>query len=197
MTEPDPAGVTRLLQAMQAGDPSASEALAPLVYRQLHAMAGRALRGERSGHTLQPTALVHEAFVRLTGQRDAQWADRGHFYSLAARIMRRILVDHARKRLTAKRGSGGLRVTLTDSLAGDGAGVEDRTLEVIAIEEALSRLEAVEERPARVVELRFFAGLDLDETAQSLGISVATVKRDWVFARAFLRNALAGEGAGA
>jgi RNA polymerase sigma factor (TIGR02999 family) len=197
MTEPDPAGVTRLLQAMQAGDPSASDALAPLVYRQLHDMAGRALRGERSGHTLQPTALVHEAFVRLTGQRDARWADRGHFYSLAARIMRRILVDHARKRLTAKRGSGGLRVTLTDSLAGDGAGVEDRTLEVIAIEEALSRLEAVEERPARVVELRFFAGLDLDETAQSLGISVATVKRDWVFARAFLRNALAGEGAGA
>ena len=197
MTEPDPAGVTRLLQAMQAGDPAASEALAPLVYRQLHDMAGRALRGERSGHTLQPTALVHEAFVRLTGQRDARWADRGHFYSLAARIMRRILVDHARKRLTAKRGSGGLRVTLTDSLAGDGAGVEDRTLDVLAIEEALSRLEAVEERPARVVELRFFAGLDLDETAQSLGISVATVKRDWVFARAFLRNALAGEGAGA
>ena len=190
MTEPDPAGVTRLLQAMQAGDPSASEALAPLVYRQLHDMAGRALQGEQSGHTLQPTALVHEAFVRLTGQREARWADRGHFYSLAARIMRRILVDHARKRLTAKRGSGGLRVTLTDSLAGDGAG-EDRTLEVLAIEEALTRLEAVEERPARVVELRFFAGLDLDETAQSLGISVATVKRDWVFARAFLRNALA------
>ena len=190
MTEPDPAGVTRLLQAMQAGDPSASEALAPLGSRQLHDMAGRALQGEQSGHTLQPTALVHEAFVRLTGQREARWADRGHFYSLAARIMRRILVDHARKRLTAKRGSGGLRVTLTDSLAGDGAG-EDRTLEVLAIEEALTRLEAVEERPARVVELRFFAGLDLDETAQSLGISVATVKRDWVFARAFLRNALA------
>jgi RNA polymerase sigma-70 factor, ECF subfamily len=197
MTEPDPAGITRLLQAIQAGDAAASEALAPLVYQRLHDLAGRALQREQSGHTLQPTELVHEAFLKLTGQREASWEDRNHFYSLAATIMRRILVDHARRRLARKRGSGGLRVTLNDSIGEDGDRLADRTLEVIAIEQALSRLERVEQRSARVVELRFFAGMDLEETARSLGISIATVKRDWVFARAFLRRELAGGEVGA
>lgn len=189
MTDPDPAEVTRLLQAMERGDDGAVDALAPLVYEQLRHLAIRALRNEPSGHTLQPTALVHEAFVALVGQRATVWQNRAHFFAIAGTAMRRILVDHARRRLAAKR-DGGVRVTLADwYVSGDGE-PEARALDMIALEEAMVRLEAVDERGARVVELRFFAGLELKETASALNVSLASVKRDWAFARAFLRREL-------
>lgn len=195
MTDADPSEITRLLQALGTGEAGAAERLAPLVYARLHDLAVRSLHREGAGHTLQPTVLVHEAFLTLAGQHSANWQSRSHFYSMAAHQMRRILVDHARKRLAAKRG-GGLRVTLDEGLV-SGDTVSDRTLEVIAIEEALTRLEALDGRAARVVELRFFAGLDVKETARALEVSTTTVKRDWTFARAFLRHHLsAGETGG-
>ena len=182
--------VTRLLQELDEGHAGAADRLAPLVYDELHVLAVHAMRREQQGHTLRPTALLHEAFLRLVGQQEAGWQSRSHFYGIAASAMRRILVDHARRRRAAKR-DGGLRVTLDDSasaVAGaDGANV----LDVIALDDALKRLGALDERQARVVELRFFAGLEIEETARALGISPATVKRDWTFARAFLQRELA------
>jgi RNA polymerase sigma factor (TIGR02999 family) len=195
MTLPEPTDITRLLHALESGDPGAADELAPLVYEQLHQLAVRALSHEQVGHTLQPTALVHEAFLLLAGQRSANWQDRTHFFAMAARLMRRILVDHARKRLATKR-QGGVRVTLDDSLVSGDDDVE-RNLDVIAVEEALTRLESLDERPARVVELRFFAGLNVEETAKALNISPASVVRDWAFAKAFLRRELAAGEAGA
>lgn len=182
--------ITRLLREMREGDHGAADALAPLVYRQLRAIAGRALAHEATGHTLQPTALVHDAFLVLAADRGVDWQDREHFFSLAARLMRRLLVDHARRRLAAKRGDG-LRVTLDESLTSAGPSLADRTLDVIAIEQALMRLEALDARAARVVELRFFAGFGVEETARALRTSPASVKRDWVFARAVLKRELA------
>ena len=189
----NPAEITKLLQAMTDGKPGAADALVPLVYDALRDLAARALRREGVGHTLQPTALVHEAYLILVKQRNTDWQDRTHFFSLAARIMRRVLVDQARMRHAAKR-SGGLRVTLEESVMGDGNEPAERTLDLIAMEAALSRLEALEERPARVVELRFFAGLDVGETARVLDVSPASVKRDWQFARAFLKRELQAAG---
>lgn len=194
-TRPDPSEITRLLHDLERGVPGAADQLAPLVYEQLHGLAVRALNRESDGHTLQPTALVHEAFLRLADQRAANWQDRTHFYAIAARMMRNILVDYARKRLTAKR-DGGVRVVLDESLRSDGDNL-DKSLDVIAIEVAMTRLEALDERPARVVELRFYAGFSVDETAQALNISRASVARDWAFARAFLRRELATGEAGA
>lgn len=195
MTEPEPIAVTRLLRAMAQGDPGAADQLARVVYDQLHRLAARALRYERPGHTLQPTALVHEAFLVLLDQHDTDWQDRAHFFSMAARLMRRILVDHARKRLARKR-DGGLRVTLDESVNGEDDRFAERTLDLIAIDDAMARLETLDARAAQVVELRFFAGLEVEETAHALGISPATVKRDWVIARAFLRRELGGEADG-
>jgi RNA polymerase sigma factor (TIGR02999 family) len=193
MTDHDSGDVTRLLQALERGEPGAADRLAPVVYDELHRLAERALRGERTGHTLQPTALLHDAFLLLAGQRAAHWQDRTHFYRMAARIMRRVLVDHARRRLAEKRRSD-LQVTLEEGIVSGDEGL-NRTLDVMAIEDAMTRLEAEHDRPARVVELRFFAGLDVPETARALGISPATVIRDWAFARAFLKRELAvGEG---
>lgn len=189
MTNPESTDITSLLRAMADGHPGAADQLVPLVYDRLHDLAVRALRRESDGHTLQPTALVHEAFLVLINQRSAEWQNRTHFYSLAARIMRRVLIDQARKRLAAKRG-GGLRITLDPAIHGDDDPAE-RIVNVIAIETALTRLESLDERPARVAELRFFGGLDVEETAEALGISTATVKRDWTFARAFLKRELA------
>lgn len=186
---PDRTGhdVTRLLAELKRGTPEAAEQLAPLVYAELHQLAVHAMRRESDGHTLQPTELVHEAFIRLMGQRNVDWRNRSHFYGIASQMIRRILIDHARKRRTAKRDHG-IRVTLDESI-GTAA---DASLDLLALEEALLRLEAADPRQAHVVELRFFGGLDIPETAEALGVSAATVKRDWAFARAFLLRALDG-----
>ncbi len=188
MTDNDAHRVTRLLQELDDGQPGAADRLAPLVYEELHVLAVHAMRRERDSHTLQPTALLHEAFFRLVGQQDAAWQNRSHFYGIAASAMRRILVDYARRRRAVKR-DGGVRVTLQDHSAVNDAGTS-QALDVIALDDALKRLEALDPRQARVVELRFFAGLEVEETARALGISPATVKRDWTFARAFLRREL-------
>jgi RNA polymerase sigma-70 factor (ECF subfamily) len=176
--------VTDLLAASRHGDPAAFGQLLPLVYDELHVVAQRHMRGERPEHTLQPTALVHEAFLRLAGL-DVPYEDRAHFMRAASQAMRRVLVDHARARNAAKRG-GNLRVTLDESLVPQDEGVVD----LLVLDDALSRLAAAEPRCARVVELRFFGGLEVAEVAAAMGISTATAKRDWQFARAWLAKAL-------
>ena len=185
MSDPAEHEVTRLLDDLNQGVPDAADRLAPIVYDELHRLAQFAMQRESSGHTLQPTELVHEAFMRLVGQRDTQWANRAQFYGIASQAIRRILIDHARRRRAAKRDHG-VRVTLDDRL-GAPAG---RELDLIALDEALTQLEQMDARQARVVELRFFAGYSVEETAAALEISPATVKRDWTFARAWLLRAL-------
>lgn len=184
--QPTDSDVTRLLGELSRGVPGAADRVAPVIYDELHRIAEGALRKERAGHTLQPTELVHEAFIRLVGQARIEWQNRSHFYGIAAQAIRRILIDHARRRKSVKRDHG-VRVTLDES-AGE---LAPRDLDLIALNDALERLEAMDPRQARVVELRFFGGLDVPETAEALGISTATVKRDWAFARAFLLTALA------
>lgn len=182
MAEHPPGLVTTALADLQRGAPGAADRLARLVYEELHGIAARALRREDAGHTLQPTELVSEAFMRLVDQREVSWQNRAHFYGVAARTLRRILIDHARARRAAKRDHG-VRVTLDESV-GDGAPAPN--LDLIALDDALNQLGSVAPRPAQVVELRFFGGLEIEQTAEALGISPATVKRDWTFARAFL-----------
>jgi RNA polymerase sigma factor (TIGR02999 family) len=184
---PDTHEVTRLLQELRDGRDDAAERLAALVYDELHVLASRAMRGEKVGHTLQPTALVHDVFLRLVDSRTIEWKSRAHFYGLAAQAMRRVLVDHARRRNALKR-DGGIRVTLDDDVAESAAS----SIDFIALDDALAKLAALDARQARVVELRFFAGLDVEQTAEALGVSPATVKRDWTFAKAFLQNELDG-----
>lgn len=185
---PDPSTeVTRWLQEWSAGDPSAADRLLPVVYRELHRLADGYLSRERAGHTLQATALVNEAWLRLSGQ-DASWQSRAHFLGVAAQAMRRILVDHARRRAAAKRGGGSVRVTLSDDVAAVAPGGPD----LVSLDEALERLAALDPRQARVVEMRFFAGLEVAETAAALGVSEATVKRDWTAAKAFLHREISG-----
>lgn len=173
---------------LRRGDRSAGDRLMPLVYDELRALAADYLRNERAGHTLQPTALAHEAWVRLIGDTRPAWQDRAHFMALAARAMRRVLVDHARKHAAAKRGGGWGRVTLHDAEA-PGA---DRVIDILAVDEALSQLHEMDERHARVVELRYFGGLTSAETAEVLGVARSTVAEDWKVARAWLLHALAG-----
>ena len=180
--------VTQLLIEWQQGDERAMEALMPLLYDELRAIAEGYLRRERPGHTLQPTALVHEAFLKLVDQREASWQNRAHFIGVAAQAMRRILVDHARRRRAAKR-DGGRSITLDEQVAIAPAGVVD----VEWVDEALQRLARLDERQARIVELRFFGGLNVEETAEALGISPATVKRDWVLAKAWLQRELSAD----
>jgi RNA polymerase sigma factor (TIGR02999 family) len=182
MAEQSPGLVTTALADLQRGDPGAADRLARLVYEELHGIAQRALRREDTGHTLQPTELVSDAFMRLVGQRGVSWQNRAHFYAIAARTVRRILIDHARAQRATKRDHG-LRVTLDESV-GDGAPAPN--LDLIALDDALNQLGSAAPRPAQVVELRFFGGLEIEQTAEALGISPATVKRDWTFARAFL-----------
>jgi RNA polymerase sigma factor (TIGR02999 family) len=176
--------VTDLLGRLSGGDRAAFDELLPLVYSELKAVASRQMGGEASGHTLSPTALVHEVYFRLAGQREPHYQDRAHFLGVAARAMRRVLVDHARGRRRHKRDAG-QRVELTPDVA-----VSPDPEQVLALDDALERLAAIDARQARVVELRYFMGLDLDETAQVVGVSTATVKRDWVLARGFLREVL-------
>jgi RNA polymerase sigma factor (TIGR02999 family) len=177
--------ITLLLQDLQRGVPNAANELAALVYDELHRIAANAMRRERPGHTLQPTLLVSEAFMRLVGERNTAWQNRAQFFALAAQTIRRILVDHARARNSAKRDFG-LRVTLEESVAE----APERSLDLIALDDALKRLETVAPRQARLVELRYFGGLEIEEAAHALDVSAATVKRDWTFARAFLLSEL-------
>lgn len=186
--------MTRLLNALQQGEDGAADRLMPLVYAELHDLAAHYMRGEREGHTLQPTALVHEAYMRLVDHRSSSWQDRAHFYGVAAQAMRRILVDHARRKNAAKR-EGGQRVTLEDVGATTGADASARALDLVALDLALEKLAAIEGRYARVVELRFFGGLEVEQVADVMGTSPATVKRDWTFAKAFLQRELDTQGA--
>jgi RNA polymerase sigma-70 factor, ECF subfamily len=184
----DAGEVTRLLTELSLGTTDAANRLATVVYDELHVIAKAAMRREEDGHTWQPTELVHEAFSRLVGQERVSWQNRHHFFGIAAQAMRRLLVDHARARKQLKR-DGGERVTLTANIRE----VESSTVDILELNDALDQLAALDARQVRVVELRYFAGLSVEETAEALGISVATVKRDWTVARAFLRRALRDE----
>jgi RNA polymerase sigma factor (TIGR02999 family) len=195
-----PGEVTRLLQGWADGDAAALEALWPLVYDDVRRLARRQMSGERGDHTLQGTALVNEAFIRLAGQRVFEWQNREQFLSLAAQIMRRVLVDHARQRAAQRRGDGARRVSLEDTQAAieiDQAqalqALDDERVDVLAIDSALTKLSLIDAPQGRIVELRYFGGLTLEETASVAGISLATVKRELAIARAWLRRELAAQ----
>jgi RNA polymerase sigma factor (TIGR02999 family) len=182
----DSAKVTQLLLDLTGGNRSAVDELMPLVYQELKRIAGGQLRNERPGHTLQATALVHEAYLKLVDQRAVSWQNRAHFFGVAAQVMRRILLDHAKGKQRDKRG-GKLQHTVLD----EGLVVsEDRSSDLVLIDEALTRLEKLDPRQAKVVELRFFGGLSVEETAEAMGISAPTVKREWAMARAWLYREL-------
>jgi len=189
--------VTRLLRAWANGDAQALDSLWPLVYQDLKQLARRQLLHERGDHTLQRTALVNEAFIRLSGQQSVEWLNREQFLSLAAKIMRRVLVDYARQRGAQRRGSGAERLSLSDTQAAleaeevQAGAFDDDGVDVVAIDTALLRLEKIDAPQSQIVELRYFGGLTLEETATVAGISVATVKREWAMARAWLRRELA------
>jgi RNA polymerase sigma factor (TIGR02999 family) len=182
-----PPDVTALLLSWSGGEQAAADRLIPVVYEELHRQAARAMRREGSSHTLQATALVHEAYLRLVDQRRVQWRNRAHFFGIAAEVMRRVLVDHARARDAAKRGGGAQRLTLGDAL---GVASEGGDADVLALHEALERLALMDPDQARLVELRYFGGLNIEESAEALGVSPATVKREWAVARAWLRREL-------
>ncbi len=184
----DDGAITRLLKRAAAGEVDAGRELLPLVYDELRRVAARQLSGERSGHTLSPTALVHEAYLRLSADDTLAPADRRQFFAIAARRMRQVLIDHARQRDAAKRGGGGREaVTLSSLSSEDSAGDVD----ILALDQALQQLEGIDERKARIVELRYFAGLEMTDIAEVLGISRATAQRDWEVARTFLFQMLA------
>ncbi len=183
--------VTQLLQRISDGQQGAVNLLMPLIYDELRRIARGFMRRERAEHTLEPTALVHEAYLRLLGQNHVSWQSRGHFFSLAATMMRRILVDSSRQRLRGKRGGGAEHQELLESevmISGSALSAVD----LLALDQALERLAERDGRMVQVVELRFFAGLDVEETAEALGISAPTVKRDWSVARAWLARDLGG-----
>jgi RNA polymerase sigma factor (TIGR02999 family) len=183
--------VSQLLRAHRDGDHEALERLVPLVYDELRRIAARQLRREREGHTLQPTALVNEAYLRLVQYEDLEYKDRAHFVGIAARLMRQVLVDHARTRAADKRGGHRERVTLDEAVAlqpGHG------DVDLLALDDALRQLSERDDRLARLVELRYFGGMSIEETAEVLGTSTATVKRDWATARVWLRRLMTGEG---
>jgi RNA polymerase sigma-70 factor, ECF subfamily len=191
------ADVTGLLIAWSEGDSAALDALLPVVYAELRRQARRALRREAAGHTLQPTALVHEAYLRLVDQRPIRWQSRAQFFGVAARCMRQVLVDAARTRRAAKRGRGAQPVTLGDAedvAATPAPGAEAAGIDVLALDAALARLAVLDPDQARLVELRYFAGMTIDAAAATLGVSAATVSREWTVARRWLRRELAREG---
>jgi RNA polymerase sigma factor (TIGR02999 family) len=186
MNDDTPPDVTGLLHAWNDGQPGAVDALMPIVYGELHRLAKAKLRGERPDHTLQATALVNEAYVRLVGQTRMRWQNRAQFFGTAAQFMRRILVDHARDRHAAKRGAGATRVELDEAIVA----THERGIDLLALDAALERLEQLDERQSRLVVLRFFGGLTIEEAATVLDISPATAKREWVTARIWLRREL-------
>ena len=188
MATPSSSELTQILADASRGDEDAANRLFPLIYDELHRLAQRYLRRERPDHTLQATALVHEAYLKLLGQRNAAWANRAHFMAVAATAMRRILVNHAKSHRAARRGGGRAKLTIDEAAAV----FEDRAIDLIALDEALTRLAEVDPDQARIVELRFFGGLSVDDTARHLGVSARTVHYDWAMARAWLRGELTG-----
>ena len=181
------APITLLLSEVRAGDADALNELLPLVYEELRRLAGRHLSRERPNHTLQPTALVHDAYVRLIGQSDIDWRDRAHFFGVSARLMREILIDYARSRNRKKRGGEfGTAIALDDAVSYS----RPEPIDVAAVDEALAQLESLDPRQARIVELKFFGGLTVEEIAEVVGISPATVKREWSSAKLFLYRML-------
>ena len=186
------ARVSKLLLNWGQGDQGAREALIPLVYDELRRLARRHLRRERPGHTLQSAALVNEAYLRLIRQDQPQWQNRAHFFGVAAHLMRHILVDHARNRMAAKRGAGAPRLTLDPEIALP----QQREVDLVALDDALNQLAALDEQQSRVVELRFFGGLSIEETSVVLEISPATVKREWATARAWLQREMKNKDTG-
>ena len=184
--------ITRLLQEWQAGSAQALDRLIPLVYRELHTLASRYLSRERSDHTLQPTALVNEAYLKLVGQRAVDWQNRSHFFGIAAQLMRRIIVDHARHDGRSKRGGGIASISIDDADPAAPAAAVDPA-DAFVLDQALTRLEALDPQQGRIVELRYFGGLTIEETAAVMRLSTGTVKRDWVVARAWLYREMTGE----
>ena len=178
--------VTALLIDWSSGNKAALDRLMPLVDRELHRLAHHYMRQERLGHTLQTTALVNEAYLKLIDQRQVHWKNRAHFFALSAQLMRRILVDHARKRKYAKRGGDARRISFDEVMAVSPA----RSADLIALDDALEKLAAIDARKGKVVEMRFFGGLSVEETAEALSVSPLTVKRDWKMAKAWLYNSL-------
>ncbi len=188
---PDSQGdITRFLASIQNGGDKALPEIIPQLYNELRRLAAHCLRDERPGHTLQATALVHEAYLKLADQHRAQWQNRAQFMALAAQLMRRILVDYARQRIAMKRGGGVAAVELQENLVG---GSVDRSEEMLAVDEALARLGELDAQQAKVVELRYFGGLTVEETADALDVSPRTVKRDWAMAKAWLSLELASK----
>ena len=181
--------VTSLLTAWASGDQNALNELVPLVYNELHRMAQRAWSAQKQGNTLQPTALINEAFLKLAGSGNVTYQNRGHFLAVACTAMRQILVNHAKSRHTGKRGSGQIMLSIDDVQPA----VHQEAAEVVALHEALERLQAFDERKSRVVEMRYFGGLSIEETAETLGVSVITVNRDWRLARTWLIREMNGE----
>jgi RNA polymerase sigma-70 factor, ECF subfamily len=178
--------ITELLINWCGGDQAALERLIPLVERELHRIAHNQMKREKPGHTLQTTALVNEAYLRMIDQRRVHWQNRSHFFAIAAKVMRRILLNYARDRNRDKRGGGAIQVSLSDA----DAVIEERAVDLIALDEALGKLELIDERKCRVVELRFFSGLSIEETAEALDTSTITVIRDWNMAKAWLAREL-------
>jgi RNA polymerase sigma factor (TIGR02999 family) len=178
--------VTQLLVAWGSGDQAARDELMPLVYEELRRLAHRCIRRERPGHTLQTSALINEAYLRLVDQKNIQWQDRAHFFGIAARLMRQVLVDYARKRSYAKRGGDARRVSLDEAMIVS----EERAADVVALDDALKGLAEIDPRQSQIVELRFFGGLSIEETAEVLAVSPGTVMRDWTLAKAWLRRAV-------
>jgi RNA polymerase sigma factor (TIGR02999 family) len=182
-----PESVTQLLVDWTGGDPTALDKLMPLVYNELRRLAGNYLRRERQNHTLQPTALVNEAYLKLIDQKNARWQNRAQFYGVAAQLMRRILVDHARQHQAAKRGGSDqqrLSITSAETI------IKQPELDFLALNEALNELAQIDPQQSKIVELKFFGGLSIEETAEVLGVGHATVERDWKMARAWLRRKL-------
>jgi RNA polymerase sigma factor (TIGR02999 family) len=187
VTEPD--NVTRLLHEWSNGNQQAIEEMLPLIYDELRRLAHHFLYRERPGHTLQTTALVHEAYLKLINQRDARWQNRAHFFAIAAQAMRRILIDSARKHVAEKRGGGVEKLSLDEVAAIS----REPNANLIALDLALTRLAEIDPQQSRIIELRYFGGLTIEETAEVMRLSPATVKREWTMARAWLHQALAGE----
>jgi RNA polymerase sigma factor (TIGR02999 family) len=186
MTTPSSQEVTRLLLAWRDGDEAALEKLLPLVYEELHQLAARHMRRESPGHTLQTSALVNEAFIRLIDQQQVHWQNRAHFFGIAAQLMRRILLDHARSQARAKRGGGVLKVSFDEAAIVSG----QRAAELIALDDALNALAAFDSGKSRIVELRFFGGLSNEEVAEVMGMSLRTVEREWRKAKLWLHHAI-------
>ena len=189
MTSSSPDEVTQLLRDWSNGDKAALDKLMPLVYEELRRLAHHHMRRERPGHSLQTTAIVNEAYLQLIDQRDVQWQNRAHFFGIAAHLMRRVLAGYARSRHCAKRGGGARQVSLNEAIIVS----EERAADMVALDDALNSLANIDERKSRIVEMRFFGGLSIEETAEVLGVSPGTVMRDWTLAKAWLRREISKE----